>query len=226
MPNQLSGGQKQRVAIARAIVNNPKVLLLDEPLGALDMKLRKKMQVELKHMQRRLGITFIYVTHDQEEALTMSDRIAVMNGGKLEQVGTPDEIYEKPASSFVADFIGETNLFEAKVNKTIDNVAFLDIDCEGEIQIDKKTLIAGESVYIAIRPERIVLSKEPLEGYISLSGRMKERIYVGSNLKTIVKLKNGKEVVVNEPVSNTADFNETQDLYVCWKAEWMVVLNK
>ena len=110
-PSQLSGGQKQRVAIARALINRPKVLLLDEPLGALDMKLRKQMQFELKRLQRKLGITFIYVTHDQEEALTMSDRIAIMYGGNLEQIGTPKEIYEKPASKFVGDFIGESNIF-------------------------------------------------------------------------------------------------------------------
>lgn len=110
-PSQLSGGQKQRVAIARALINRPKVLLLDEPLGALDLKLRKQMQFELKRLQRKLGITFIYVTHDQEEALTMSDRIAIMYGGNLEQIGTPKEIYEKPASRFVGDFIGESNIF-------------------------------------------------------------------------------------------------------------------
>ncbi|HET7616063.1 MAG TPA: polyamine ABC transporter ATP-binding protein, partial [Bacillales bacterium] len=109
---QLSGGQQQRIAIARAIVNNPKVLLLDEPLGALDLKLRKQMQIELKRLQQSLGITFIYVTHDQEEALTMSDRIVVMNGGEIEQIGKPKEIYERPVSRFVAGFIGETNIFE------------------------------------------------------------------------------------------------------------------
>lgn len=117
MPSELSGGQKQRVAIARAVINNPKVLLLDEPLSALDYKLRKEMQIELKHLQRELGITFIFVTHDQEEALTMSDRIAVMKDGRLEQLGTPNEIYEHPKTKFVADFIGETNLFKGKVLK-------------------------------------------------------------------------------------------------------------
>ncbi|HCR43949.1 MAG TPA: spermidine/putrescine ABC transporter ATP-binding protein, partial [Ruminococcaceae bacterium] len=115
-PSQLSGGQKQRVAIARAIVNRPRVLLLDEPLGALDLKLRKQMQLELKRLQKKLGITFIYVTHDQEEAMTMSDRIAVMNAGVLEQLGRPDEIYAEPESKFVADFIGESNLFDAVVS--------------------------------------------------------------------------------------------------------------
>ena len=117
MPSQMSGGQKQRVAIARALVNRPRVLLLDEPLGALDLKLRKQMQVELKHLQRQLGITFIYVTHDQEEALTMSDRIAVMNQGNLEQVGTPEEVYNHPETKFVADFIGESNIIEGYIEE-------------------------------------------------------------------------------------------------------------
>ncbi len=118
-PSEMSGGQKQRVAIARALINNPKVLLLDEPLAALDLKLRKQMQLELKHLQQQLGVTFVYVTHDQEEALTMSDRIGVMNKGILEQIGTPKEIYEQPKTKFVADFIGESNIFEATVSKKI-----------------------------------------------------------------------------------------------------------
>ncbi|NMB31032.1 MAG: ABC transporter ATP-binding protein, partial [Clostridiales bacterium] len=117
MPAQMSGGQKQRVAIARALINNPEVLLLDEPLGALDLKLRKQMQVELKHLQRKLGITFIYVTHDQEEALTMSDRIAIMNEGVLEQIGEPWEVYERPCTKFVANFIGESNIIEASISE-------------------------------------------------------------------------------------------------------------
>ena len=121
MPAQMSGGQKQRVAIARALVNRPKVLLLDEPLGALDLKLRKQMQGELKALQRRLGITFIYVTHDQEEALTMSDRIAVMNRGRLEQVGTPEEVYNHPETKFVADFIGESNIIEGYIENMTDD---------------------------------------------------------------------------------------------------------
>ena len=121
MPSQLSGGQMQRVAIARAVVNSPKVLLLDEPLGALDLKLRKQMQLELKHLQKILGITFVFVTHDQEEALTMSDRIVVMNNGIIEQIGTPEELYEHPKTKFVADFLGETNILEGEVFKLKDD---------------------------------------------------------------------------------------------------------
>ena len=126
MPNQLSGGQKQRVAIARALANEPKILLLDEPLAALDLKLRQTMQLELKALQKSLGITFVFVTHDQEEALTMSDRIVVMNKGNLEQIGTPKEIYEQPKTKFVADFIGESNIFEASVVANEERNAYTD----------------------------------------------------------------------------------------------------
>jgi spermidine/putrescine transport system ATP-binding protein len=156
-PKQLSGGQQQRVALARALVNHPEVLLLDEPLGALDLKLRKEMQFELKQIQERLGITFIYVTHDQEEALTMSDRIAVMNAGKVQQIGTPREIYEHPKNRFVADFIGETNFVPAKV-KEIEQFVTLDI---GSVEVlgaaDNRSLSIGQHVTLAIRPEKINL---------------------------------------------------------------------
>ena len=134
-PAQMSGGQKQRVAIARALVNRPKVLLLDEPLGALDLKLRKQMQVELKRLQRKLKTTFVYVTHDQEEALTMSDRIAIMNGGYLEQIGTPDEIYEHPKTKFVASFIGESNILEGVVTKIENGKLTIAAEC-GNIQTE------------------------------------------------------------------------------------------
>ena len=153
-PDQLSGGQKQRVAIARALVNRPKILLLDEPLGALDLKLRKQMQLELKRLQRKLNITFLYVTHDQEEALTMSDRIAIMHDGVLEQIGTPKEIYEAPASKFVATFIGETNLFEGMVSA--DTPDGLEISLEsGTIRSDAKDFHFGELVAVSVRPERM-----------------------------------------------------------------------
>jgi spermidine/putrescine transport system ATP-binding protein len=156
-PKQLSGGQQQRVALARALVNHPEVLLLDEPLGALDLKLRKEMQFELKQIQERLGITFIYVTHDQEEALTMSDRIAVMDAGKVQQVGTPREIYEHPNNRFVADFIGETNFVPATV-KEIEQFVTLDI---GSVDVlgtaDNRSLSVGQQVTLAIRPEKINL---------------------------------------------------------------------
>jgi spermidine/putrescine transport system ATP-binding protein len=154
-PRQLSGGMKQRVALARALVNRPKVLLLDEPLGALDLKLRKAMQFELKQIQQQVGITFIYVTHDQEEALTMSDRIAVMNKGLVQQVGPPRSIYEHPANRFVADFIGETNFVEGQVAE-IGSVTKVKV--HGQLlqgTADGRTLTTGQTVYLAIRPEKI-----------------------------------------------------------------------
>jgi spermidine/putrescine transport system ATP-binding protein len=156
-PRRLSGGQQQRVALARALVNHPQVLLLDEPLGALDLKLRKAMQLELKQIQSEVGITFIYVTHDQEEALTMSDRIAVMDGGEVQQVGTPREIYEHPANRFVADFIGETNFVPATV-KSLASFVCLDIGGEEVLgTADGRDLFGGEAVTLTIRPEKITL---------------------------------------------------------------------
>ncbi len=176
-PKQLSGGQQQRVALARALVNEPEVLLLDEPLGALDLKLRQAMQVELKDLQQRVGITFIYVTHDQEEALTMSDRIAVMNEGRLLQVGEPWEIYERPSSRFVADFIGEINLLEATVVDA-SSVSLYD----GQLLKAVSDLAAGSKVTVAIRPERFSLheSADDIEaGRNSVSGTIVRRMYHG-----------------------------------------------
>jgi spermidine/putrescine transport system ATP-binding protein len=158
-PRQLSGGQQQRVALARALVKRPAVLLLDEPLGALDLKLRKAMQYELMSMQSQLGITFIYVTHDQEEALTMADRIAVMDKGKVLQVGKPDDIYETPATRFVADFIGETNFIEGKIVGTRGTFGIVEIDgaCQVEADLGDTGAKVGENVTVAIRPEKITL---------------------------------------------------------------------
>ena len=194
-PSQMSGGQKQRVAIARALVNSPKVLLLDEPLGALDLKLRKQMQVELKRLQKKLGITFVYVTHDQEEALTMSDRIAVMHQGHFEQIGTAKEIYEKPQTKFVAGFIGESNLFEANVDIISGNELELMME-NGRVKAKGEGFVKEEIVYISVRPENTHLSDKDVDGF-TLKGIVKDQIYVGSVLKTIVELPNGKEVKVN-----------------------------
>jgi spermidine/putrescine transport system ATP-binding protein len=178
-PAQLSGGQQQRVALARALVNRPKVLLLDEPLGALDLKLRQAMQVELKDLQERVGITFVYVTHDQEEALTMSDRIGVMNEGLLLQVGSPEHIYEEPASRFVAEFIGETNF--------IDGI----VAAEGEVGLADGTVVRahtrsepGSEVVLTLRPEKIQLLPPGLEspGANHVTGTIKRRMYYGDSL--------------------------------------------
>lgn len=193
-PAQLSGGQKQRVAIARALINQPKVLLLDEPLGALDLKLRKQMQLELKRLQKKLNITFVYVTHDQEEALTMSDRICVMDSGVLQQVGTPIEIYEAPKTKFVATFIGETNLFEGSVS-AVKNGELTIATETGSFQAKSTDFVPGDLLAVSVRPERMCYSEHPVEGF-SLVGVVREQVYVGSDLKTIVELPNGAEIKI------------------------------
>ena len=196
-PNQLSGGQKQRVAIARALANDPKLLLLDEPLGALDLKLRKQMQLELKTLQKNLGITFVYVTHDQEEALTMSDRIIVMNNGKFEQIGTPREIYEHPQNKFVANFIGESNIFEASVVSETGTTGTLTLMMEnGHVLAEGEGFKYEEIVYLCLRPENIEISTSVREGF-TLKGFVRDHVYVGNFVKTVVELPNGKTVQVN-----------------------------
>ncbi len=193
-PSQLSGGQKQRVAIARALINRPKVLLLDEPLGALDLKLRKQMQLELKRLQRKLNITFIYVTHDQEEALTMSDRICIMNEGVLQQAGTPVEIYENPATKFVATFIGETNIFDGSVIDESDGKIEIAFEC-GSFTAKSGEFKSGDMLSVSVRPERMLYSDKPVDGF-NLCATVKEQIYVGSVVKTAVVLANGNEVKI------------------------------
>ena len=178
-PAQLSGGQRQRVALARALINDPKVLLLDEPLGALDLKLRQQMQVELKSIQKRVGITFIFVTHDQEEALTMSDRIAVFNEGKIQQVGTPSEIYERPASAFVAGFVGTSNLVSGEVAQRI----------------------TGSPEMFSIRPEKIHLDAthgEPEKDMLCIDGLVRDVVYLGLFTRYLVEIEGGSDLVVVE----------------------------
>jgi spermidine/putrescine ABC transporter ATP-binding subunit len=227
MPDQLSGGQKQRVAIARAIINNPKVLLLDEPLGALDLKLRKQMQVELKHLQRRLGITFVYVTHDQEEALTMSDRICVMNSGRIEQLGTPDDIYERPKTKFVADFIGETNLFDGIIKDISNKDVFVQLEDKQDIRLNLDGCNIGEPLTFAVRPERLKLKAQPDAGDCFLKINLKERIYAGSVIKTIVSLLTEKEIIVNETAGESYDFpDNTTEAYVTWSPRNTVVIRQ
>jgi putative spermidine/putrescine transport system ATP-binding protein len=176
-PSELSGGQRQRVALARALVNRPKLLLLDEPLGALDLKLREEMQIELKAIQKDVGITFLFVTHDQDEALTLSDRLAVFNGGRIEQVGSPAEVYENPATAFVAGFVGTSNLLTG----------------------DAARAIAGAEGTFTVRPEKIHLAdrgEEPTAGQCSINGTVREVVYLGVNTRYIVSLDGGGELVV------------------------------
>lgn len=220
-PDQLSGGQKQRVAIGRALINRPKVLLLDEPLGALDMKLRKQMQFELKRLQKKLGITFIYVTHDQEEALTMSDRIAIMYGGNLEQIGTPKEIYEKPASKFVADFIGESNIFYGVANMLGNDTLAVMLE-NGDVTVIDPQVKDNEIIYVLVRPENIKLSKDPVDGF-TLIGKVKEHVYIGNVNKTVIILPTGMEVKMNtNPKVELLSLDS--EMYIYWKKEDAVVI--
>ncbi len=201
-PNQLSGGQRQRVALARAIVNEPEVLLLDEPLGALDLKLRQEMQLELKRIQKEVGITFVYVTHDQEEALTMSDRMAVMTLGRIEQVGPPVEVYERPATEFVAGFIGISNVLER------DGVRFV------------------------VRPEKVrmlVAGERPAAGLHTESGTVDQVVYVGVTTRYLVRLDRGEELVVvrqNVEAAGPAGWVEGKRVQLAWAPEHTFVLER
>jgi len=203
-PSQLSGGQRQRVALARALINRPKVLLLDEPLGALDLKLRQQMQVELKNIQREVGITFIFVTHDQEEALTMSDRIAVFNEGRIEQIGSPAEVYEHPATSFVAGFVGTSNLVSGEVAQRI----------------------TGTAKRFSVRPEKIHLAKadEKVENdMFTTDGKVRDVVYLGLYTRYLVELEGGGDLVVVEQNLKTTSMDVTrvkgQKVRLLWKKE-------
>jgi spermidine/putrescine transport system ATP-binding protein len=207
LPKQLSGGQQQRVALARALVNKPKVLLLDEPLGALDLKLRKAMQVELKALQHQVGITFIYVTHDQEEALTMSDRIAVMHNGKLLQVGTPLEIYESPESRFVSDFIGETNYLFGVVSSADGKRVNVKINPELTIKAEShKQLSEGQHVSVALRPEKVRLNVEAGDQDNNILADVIDVIFMGSSVIYHLMLPGQVEMQVRQ--QNVETFTE------------------
>jgi spermidine/putrescine transport system ATP-binding protein len=192
-PDQLSGGQRQRVALARALVCEPKVLLLDEPLAALDAKLRRSMQMELKRLQAKVGITFVFVTHDQEEAITMSDRIAVMNHGRIEQLGTPFEVYHRPTTRFVATFLGQTNLLSAVVVNRKDGTARVRLTDGTELSCDDAELPAGDDVLLSIRPEHVNLSGEPSENRIEV--KLVERIFKGPFEQLLLRTAGGLELL-------------------------------
>ena len=221
---ELSGGQQQRVALARALVTEPTVLLLDEPLGALDLKLRKNMQVELKNLQEELGITFVYVTHDQEEALTMSDEIAVMNDGHLEQLGTATEIYEEPASEFVADFIGETNLIRGEYAETADGATVTAGDLTFSVP---KTEGASGELAFAVRPEKIRIREEAASQQNQYTATVTDEIYKGNIGKFVMTLENGQELTVDMQIRDQGQYLSTgKDVEVGWSAENCVVLTK
>jgi putative spermidine/putrescine transport system ATP-binding protein len=203
-PNQLSGGQRQRVALARALVNRPRVLLLDEPLGALDLKLREEMQIELKSIQQQVGITFIYVTHDQEEALTMSDRLAVFHRGRIEQVGPPADVYERPATAFVAGFVGTSNLLEGEVARTI----------------------VGSAGTFTVRPEKIRLATpdDPVAADESTAlGRIRSVVYLGPDTRYVVSLDAGADLVVTQQNLTTSSMDaldqEGRPVRLIWKRQ-------
>lgn len=229
-PQQMSGGQQQRVALARALVNRPQVLLLDEPLGALDLKLRKAMQLELKMLQTQVGITFIYVTHDQEEALTMSDYIAVMNAGKVLQLDIPEMIYEHPASKFVADFIGESNFIEGHVKAqegktiTVDAAQLGTIIASGE-----KALPVGARVIVAVRPERILVSKVPLDGMVNqFPARIETVVYIGATTSYQIRANEGTLLTVREANVGTdktaSELRQGETVSVHWEPDVALVL--
>ena len=203
-PTQLSGGEQQRVALARALVNEPSVLLLDEPLGQLDLKLRRRMQRELKEIQRKLGSTFIHVTHDQEEALSMADVIVIMNRGKILQVGEPREIYERPATSFVADFIGEANILRGKVMEASEERVIVEVEGGFQVEANPKNarleeLRPGVEVYIAIRPEELALSRSEVpQGYRHVEGKIRDYVFMGSFVDCYVQLED-RELRVRVP---------------------------
>jgi spermidine/putrescine transport system ATP-binding protein len=214
-PRKLSGGQQQRVALARALVNRPRILLLDEPLGALDLKLRKEMQLELKHLNRQLGITFIYVTHDQEEALTMSDRIALMRDGRIVQLGHPRELYDRPVSRYVADFIGETNLLPAAVADQRGSEVTLSVDGILAVASSSGPVAPGASGWLAIRPEHLRAAPEA-EGPNRLAVTVRETIFTGQVTRVYTALASGTPLVMHWPAGAVPPAPGTE-LSVTWE---------
>ena len=220
-PRELSGGQQQRVALARALVNHPKALLLDEPLGALDLKLRQAMQVELKRIQREVGITFVYVTHDQNEALTMSDRIAVMNDGVIEHLGPPREIYEHPATRFVAGFIGTSNLLTGSLAQVTGGQGVIEVSPDERIIVPagRSGLTAGQEVELTVRPEKIELAAGPgTAGGCALRGTVTEVVYLGTSTSFSVRTTTGADVVVfqQNSASAAAPVSRGDEVWLTW----------
>ncbi|WP_456297399.1 spermidine/putrescine ABC transporter ATP-binding protein PotA [Vibrio sp. AK197] len=227
-PHQLSGGQQQRIAIARAVVNKPKVLLLDESLSALDYKLRKQMQIELKQLQRQLGITFIFVTHDQEEALSMSDRIIVMREGVIEQDGTPREIYEEPKNLFVARFIGEINVFNAEMIERLDDKRIrAQIEGVESVVYYQHSAQAGDKLQVLLRPEDLRIEEIKESEQKGIVGHVVERTYKGMTLDSVVELESGDRVMVSEFFNEDdpdVDHSLGQKVAITWVESWEVVL--
>ncbi|EJO9868462.1 spermidine/putrescine ABC transporter ATP-binding protein PotA [Vibrio vulnificus] len=228
-PHQLSGGQQQRIAIARAVVNKPKVLLLDESLSALDYKLRKQMQIELKQLQRQLGITFIFVTHDQEEALSMSDRIIVMRSGVIEQDGSPREIYEDPKNLFVARFIGEINVFEATAKERLDeNRIRAEIEGVDSVVYFDQLVTEGQKLQVLLRPEDLRIEEIKESEEKGIVGHVTERTYKGMTLDSVIETESGMRVMVSEFFNEDdpdVDHSLGQKVAITWVESWEVVLS-
>ncbi|HKC26829.1 MAG TPA: ABC transporter ATP-binding protein [Jatrophihabitans sp.] len=229
-PRELSGGQQQRVALARALVNRPSALLLDEPLAALDLKLRQAMQIELKRIQREVGITFVFVTHDQNEALTMSDRLVVMNEGRIEQLGAPREVYERPRTRFVAGFIGTSNLIAGTVERIDGTTAVLGtgpaetLVVPDAVQLGAKV---GRPLELTVRPEKIVISAErPTDGRCHVRGRVSEVVYLGTSTQYAVRTTDGSDLLVF--LQNASDANDVAergaDVWLSWRPEHSLAL--
>jgi spermidine/putrescine transport system ATP-binding protein len=235
-PHELSGGQRQRVALARALALEPEVLLLDEPLGALDQKLRKEVQVQLKHLQRDLGITFVFVTHDQEEALTMSDRIAVMNRGRVEQADEAATVFERPATEFVANFMGASNFFAASVREVGEGEVLLDLAGGGQARIPVNgtghRYRPSEEVRFVVRPEKLDLRPRDLSrhGVPSVSVTVEERVYQGISTVWIVRDAAGERFVIYEqnekPFEESSRFAVGSRVFVCWNPKHAVIIRK
>jgi spermidine/putrescine transport system ATP-binding protein len=220
-PAQLSGGQRQRVALARALVNRPAVMLLDEPLGALDLKLRKQMQVELSNLHQQLGITFIMVTHDQEEALSLSNRIAVMKAGRIEQIGSPSDIYECPKTPFVADFIGDTNLLQGQVDYRDNNVIRVRTDSGLTVLVrrasDGKEAVPKEMV-VSIRPEKIRLTQTaPDNASNCYAGFIRHKMFLGTHVHCVVQLNSGEHLTVMQSSRTEQQIAADTPVYVHWQ---------
>jgi spermidine/putrescine transport system ATP-binding protein len=228
-PAQLSGGQQQRVALARALVNRPAALLLDEPLGALDVKLRKQMQLELKRIQHELGTTFVYVTHDQEEALAMSDRIAIMNSGVVEQIGSPREVYERPATAFVADFVGVLNAVDIRVDSVEDGVAVMRVSDDERIVVPVVSATVGDRLTVAVRPEQVRIDPEHRnapEGGSRLRGVIEQVVYLGTLTQFHVAAKLGTRVLVHRlNDEDTGAFRKGDRVVVSWGRDHGSVLS-